>query len=595
MENAVKANWIDEFDLEETLAIAAALARRHAVQAGPYSEELTSLIDSRDYAGLLGYTVDYSRSKNVVYAMHARQSLGYFEKLEPLGDLLGIPREQRAWEKFQATEVRCCETNRFFRSLVGYQFGAQVNTCLHPDLDRILHTARGKVQQILGKAPKISALRYRLGPGATTATTKRNACPAEKLSAPLACSPALLPYLPIVLGEMPHLAMLHNIESEEYGPTDRWLVNVRIDAGKLEFVPKDAESYRAIVKTPALSGLVQNAIGDVMREPLARAGISIRDQTRNQNLAKFASETESLTTLDLKSASDLCASELVRFLMPEDWWELFSCCRDSSVEYEGKQFSLEKFSSMGNGFTFPLESLIFFAITWAASQPHERGWVSAYGDDIICSTASTARVVWALEACGFLVNPKKSFWEGPFRESCGADYLYGIDIRPYRQKLAVSGKTLFTLHNFYRRRFDDDEADFVISLIHPSLRIYGPDGYGDGHLVVHDPRPHLRPRGRKDGWGGWTFRTFVARPRSFVRVHPGDYVHLLYSHYVSENLGDAHEYTQYSTTKPLHFLMDDLGNGEYIEDIPPKSRDGRVVKTLPGSKEYVLKSIYTLG
>ena len=91
---------------------------------------------------------------------------------------------------------------------------------------------------------------------------------------------------------------------------------------------------------------------------------------------------------------------------------------------------------MGNGFTFPLETLIFWALTASACEGDVDS-VSVYGDDIICPRERADDVIDTLTMCGFKINLEKSFVEGPFRESCGCDYYKGIDIRPFYKKEPV--------------------------------------------------------------------------------------------------------------------------------------------------------------
>jgi len=94
-------------------------------------------------------------------------------------------------------------------------------------------------------------------------------------------------------------------------------------------------------------------------------------------------------------------------------------------------------SSMGNAFTFPLQTLIFANVAkvslkslglplWQADGLPS---YSVFGDDIIVDGRAFRRVCQLLERCGFIVNQTKSFNEGPFRESCGGDYFKGHDTR----------------------------------------------------------------------------------------------------------------------------------------------------------------------
>jgi hypothetical protein len=93
--------------------------------------------------------------------------------------------------------------------------------------------------------------------------------------------------------------------------------------------------------------------------------------------------------------------------------------------------TLEKFSSMGNGFTFELETLLFYAIAKAAGGL-QRDELSVYGDDIIIPTRCASDVLAALRFFGFTPNQRKTFVQGPFRESCGGDFFCGVDVTPYR-------------------------------------------------------------------------------------------------------------------------------------------------------------------
>ena len=88
---------------------------------------------------------------------------------------------------------------------------------------------------------------------------------------------------------------------------------------------------------------------------------------------------------------------------------------------------------MGNSYTFELESLIFFSLAYATCthlglSPKN---VSVYGDDVVIPVEAMNLFREVLTVCGFIINTDKSYSSGPFRESCGADYLEGLDIRPF--------------------------------------------------------------------------------------------------------------------------------------------------------------------
>lgn len=570
----LKANWLDEFSVSETLDIAMTLARHEAELSGSFRAELSDLLDRRDWKELLDFDFRYHENRAVMDYVHARQAIAFFEKLEPLGAMLDVDREQAAIAKFLDSERVCAETNELFSA---YRRG---KLCFTPTFEHILHAAKWKIDKVLGTAPDFRSLRPKLGPGASTTVTRRKACPAEKLGQKLSCSTNFAPFLPLFMVGHPHL-MHHHAEHSVEGEDDVWRLEFLEEPGKLTFVEKDAKSFRSIVIEPVLSSMYQLAIGDVIAARLRVNGIDITNQVLNQNLARYGSVSGALATLDLSSASDSISSELVRFLLPQEWYSLLDGFRSPTVDYDGRLIHLEKFSSMGNGATFPLETLIFYALTWASSPHHERSYLSVYGDDIVCGSLTSGVVIETLEFCGFTVNTKKSFTEGPFRESCGADYYLGVDIRPYRLKRLVNGEVLFTMHNFFRRNHDDDMCNLILSYVHPDIQLWGPDGYGDGHLICQDPP--LRAHKRAHGWGGYTFDTYTLRARKSVRVHPGDYLQVLYTNYVAE-------------TAPTYDEKMASLRAEKLEVSPSKSQAGRVVKSFPlhGVRKYSRISVYTL-
>jgi hypothetical protein len=137
-------------------------------------------------------------------------------------------------------------------------------------------------------------------------------------------------------------------------------------------------------------------------------------------------------TVDLSSASDSVTIELVRRVLPPDWFYYLDLVRSKQTDVDGVAHVNEMFSSMGNGFTFELESLLFLAITRAvAFFGGVRGQISVYGDDIIAPSELSQNLTSALAFCGFRLNDSKSFWTGSFRESCGKHWYGGRDVSPF--------------------------------------------------------------------------------------------------------------------------------------------------------------------
>jgi len=189
---------------------------------------------------------------------------------------------------------------------------------------------------------------------------------------------------------------------------------------------------------------------------------------------------------------------------------------------------------MGNAFTFELETLIFHSLALAVCDHLGLSTtdVTTFGDDVILPKQGVDLFYRVLRTCGFIPNQEKSFSDGPFRESCGTDWLRGIDIRPYYQKKLVSGRTLFVYHNYLMRNFEFSLARKVLRFIHPSLIHYGPNGYGDGHLIgSYEPR--RKPHHVRAGYDGVIFNTYASLKRRIRRPLPGDRILPAYSIYAT--------------------------------------------------------------
>jgi hypothetical protein len=198
-------------------------------------------------------------------------------------------------------------------------------------------------------------------------------------------------------------------------------------------VPKNSKTDRVIAVEPGWNLWFQKGIGGMIRRRLLRCGCNLDYQTRNQNLAKDA-VFKGLSTIDFSSASDTIAREVVRLLVPHEWFrilDLFRCRRGKLPD--GTITHWEKFSSMANGFTFELESMIFYAIglVVAEAESCETHDVSVYGDDVILPFKAVPRFVELSELLGFSVNRQKSFFDGVFFESCGAHWFDGHDVKPF--------------------------------------------------------------------------------------------------------------------------------------------------------------------
>jgi hypothetical protein len=209
-----------------------------------------------------------------------------------------------------------------------------------------------------------------------------------------------------------------------------------VDYSEGTVVPKDAVIDRFIAIEPLLNAMAQQGISAMLATYLRKWQIYLDNQERNKELACRASTlgfcTQGWATIDLSSASDTVLPAVVRYLLPDGWFELLNAARTSRVLVDGKYVAdYTSFSTMGNAFTFPLQCLIFGALTRASMKVvGVRSEYRVYGDDIIAPIPASGLLLQVLRFCGFMPNIEKTFITGFFRESCGGDYLDGYDVRP---------------------------------------------------------------------------------------------------------------------------------------------------------------------
>jgi hypothetical protein len=476
---------------------------------GFYSDFLARLVLSGKLREAIEFKVPFCDLRDY---RGATQIQALFKKNPDLD--LGYDPLRAAWKAFIDAELHCQRMNKDYGT-----------TTAPPFISQVLALARESVSRVLGPVPSLKRLKPRFGPGASTTLKKSEACFENKLTGPLVCSEEMLPYVDSFLEETPGWARERS-ESfslsrrhDEAAILQEWSASgiaVVVDMGSLSFVEKSAKTHRPIVVEPVLNGFWQLGVGDFIRSRLLTyANLDLRDQQRNRDMAKRGSLDGSLATIDLSSASDTIAFSVVFDLLPEPWVDLLSKLRTGRITYDGCQIELEKFSSMGNGFTFELETLIFWALASACTKLSggDQNDVSVYGDDIIVPTQATEGLFAALSYCGFFVNYEKSFVDGPFRESCGADWLDGNDVRPIFKKDRLSLQWLYTFHNWAMRRGEISLASIAKAFIPKEFQLYGPDGYGDGHLLGSYELTTSR-RKKRNGWGGGNFYTLHELPRT---------------------------------------------------------------------------------
>lgn len=354
-------------------------------------------------------------------------------------------RRSRAIEKWLAVEVKNAATNeRLFSTDEDFHILPRVT------LREFVDWTRKLIESTIGVMPSDDSLIGSFSGGASTSRSRIKSHPALKyLGEAHATAPALSLFLDLFQDEMPGWASF----SDE--------INYKIVRGNVMFtVPKKTTIDRCACKEPDINMFLQKGLGASIRAGLRSKGINLNDQSKNRSLAHSASITQDLATIDLSSASDSVTMGIVELLLPDLWFTTLDTVRSPITVIDGIEHKNEMFSSMGNGFTFELESLLFWALTKATAYFRGvSGIISVYGDDIVAPVAVVEDLMWVLNWFGFEVNSDKSFWTGSFRESCGGHYDSGYNITPFYLRAPITHLTdVIHIANSIRQWGSNDES-----------------------------------------------------------------------------------------------------------------------------------------
>lgn len=217
---------------------------------------------------------------------------------------------------------------------------------------------------------------------------------------------------------------------------------------KLMFVPKSYKSYRSISEEPATLMWYQQGFKRKLDEYFAhsrccpiRYHYDSEHPEYNRDLAQCGSEWGTMCTIDLHAASDSVTWSLVQsWFRNTCLYPMFVTTRSrETLLPSGERLTLKKFAPMGSALNFPVEVIVFSAITECAiracgGDPAISDY-RVYGDDIVVEKEYVDAVMHRLTQNGFVVNHEKSFFhdgQHTFRESCGGHYVDGYDVTPFR-------------------------------------------------------------------------------------------------------------------------------------------------------------------
>lgn len=414
---------------------------------------------------------------------------------------------------FLENEAQCFRANRHLEKFLDFRV---LETPVEQAFYELVIKARAFISRTLGSIPE--DLRGRFGPGAVFESEvwrhRKTMTHYDKLrNTPCASQQVSEAMLDHLVWDTAYASAWADACPTRLFP--------RTPGNRFTTVPKDATKDRGIAIEPGINVLGQLAVGDHLKTRLKRVGLDLRGdddrfhpvlarlglerdrpwkgQQLHRKMACRASLSGSHATIDLSNASDTICRNLVKLLLPDVWYDLLYELRSPKTRFsptgrkkDQRWYLLEKFSSMGNGYTFELETLIFASLAHACGC--EIGVDSfVYGDDIIVPSDRAADVLAVLSYCGLTPNSSKTFTTGAFRESCGGDFFLGHDVRPFYIKeepnapedwIAIANNLRYWSFKWSMPELMAVRAS-VLDLIPADIaRCRGPEELGD--LVIHD-------------------------------------------------------------------------------------------------------------
>jgi hypothetical protein len=376
-------------------------------------KRVEGMIRARDIASLaqLGQIQDHEYQDSEFGSVSAeRQIAALFKKNDAFADERRCT--ENAIETFERGERICAISNK--RLDWYHEHPERIEPVLAHQLKRmeqdIAYLLRDP-SQWLEKYPET----IRLTNGATEDRSRVRSAPFLKITGKVKGPRRIIPYVARLL--------LY------YGVDFTSLKFVDVSCNVITLVKKNWKTFRTIAKEATHSLPFQLSLDTFFKGLLRRWGINLSSQTKNQEMARKGSIDGSIATIDLEMASDTLCLNAVAWMLPVEWFEVLTTFRSSSYRAPWGTGHYAKFSSMGNGFTFTLETLIFAAACRAVGSQQ----YAVYGDDIAIETELAPSVVRLLRFLGFKTNGAKSFISphSRFRESCGCDYYKGHLLTPF--------------------------------------------------------------------------------------------------------------------------------------------------------------------
>jgi len=480
----------------------------------PRSLTVWLLFISKEHQQLVDLDIDPSQYQDPVRFRLDYTATNLLAKADFLE--IKVSKKDAALEKFRKFEAQCKTTNLRFKSL-------SPESSLDGG-DWLLHATRRKIAEILSEfSCEEFANSCDWGPGVSTLIKGEHVSAFNKFQCETGITRDLYAFIKPWFAEAFPLCALHLWSKEADQSNDGFTFEL---GNVIVTVPKNSKTDRVIAIEPGWNLWFQKGIGSMIRSRLGRSGVNLNSQDKNQQFAHEGAFIGHLATVDFSSASDSISREVVRALLPSDWFAILDVTR-SKIGMEGSNLvKWEKFSSMGNGFTFELESLIFYAAAFAVCdyQGLSKKDLSVFGDDVILPVEAYPLYSKWCNFLGFTVNSSKSFYSGYFRESCGSHYFGALDCKPvYLKGKLTTVQSLYKFcnairllaHRFGSNRSCDKRFAFawqsLVKRIPKQLRFGIPYGIGDAGLIMNfdEAAPPLAKRPHELTWEGYSIRAVI--------------------------------------------------------------------------------------
>lgn len=361
---------------------------------------------SRHLVGLATCSLHFDPTKHTIRDWRFTRQIEAFFKKNSLFAQKDVCFEA-AKKAFETSERKCSETNVRLKKYI------QHPALLEPDMydyfskmTRYIRNVLGDFQSFTHALPGL----VKVTSGATAQRSRRNSLPQLKMSLKTFCTKSCEP----LVRAMYSFFGFHQIKCNF------------VSSNRVELVPKNWKTDRTIACEPEGNLPFQLAFDTYTKRRLRRFGINLRNQSANIDAARAASVDGDRVTVDFSAASDTISYNTVALLMPYDWFNFLDRIRTPLYRGVFGDGVYSKFSSMGNGSTFTIETLIFAAACYAVGS---RDFL-VYGDDVIIEKEYYEEYIRLTKFLGFSINKEKSFSSGPFRESCGGDFFNGINVTP---------------------------------------------------------------------------------------------------------------------------------------------------------------------